>query len=162
MVIYCDMDGVLAKWDTRDKPEDTHKPGYFLAREEERKISDLLHILKKMGYEVSILSAVYTNGYAVKEKEAWLDQHGLADIPRVFIPYGGDKSDYVAKTKNILIDDYSKNLHQWEKSGYVGIKYMNGINGSKGTWKGHTIDHRMTPQAMAQVVAGIAEGGERV
>ena len=39
----------------------------------------------------------------------------------------------------ILIDDFSKNLHRWEAAGGTGIKILNGINATKGTWTGYSI-----------------------
>lgn len=161
VIIYFDMDGVLAKWDTSASVEDTFQEGYFLKREEERAVADLIRKLKTDGYNVAILSAVYTEGTAYKDKENWLINHSLADIPNVFVPYGEDKFRYVDPTnRNILIDDFSRNLHAWEKAGFTGIKFLNGINGNHGTWTGYTIDHRMSIDHMSVIVKAVADAVE--
>ena len=65
------------------------------------------------------------------------------------MPYGVPKLDYIIlreDTTNILIDDFSKNLHEWEKGkNNIGIKYYNGINGNHGTWKGNSINPELNP-----------------
>ena len=63
-MIYFDMDGVLAKWDTTTSVEDTFRPGYFLAREKEEKVAKLIYLLQEEGYTVTILSAAYEEGTA--------------------------------------------------------------------------------------------------
>lgn len=137
--IFIDMDGVLAKWNTKATKEDTKKNGYFLSCEPEQIIISLINRLKKLGFDVSILSCVYPETNSATEKKTWLKKYDLFDIKHVFVPYGKNKANYVKndnETLNVLIDDYSNNLHQWESQGenYRGIKFYNGINGANGTW----------------------------
>ena len=80
-MIYFDMDGVLAKWNSAASIEDTFRPGYFLCREEESKVSSLIHLLMSEGYAVSILSAAYAEGTAAADKRQWLKDHGVGDVP---------------------------------------------------------------------------------
>ena len=160
-MIFVDMDGVLAKWDTSASLEDTYEEGYFSRREEETKITELIRMLKKLGHKVAILSAVYPTGTAAADKNGWLDKHGLSDIRRIFVPYGEDKAAYIPKQElepMILIDDYSRNLHAWEQAGNVGVKFMNGINGTRGTWKGRAINHNMTAVEMFAVISPLDLG----
>lgn len=42
--------------------------------------------------------------------------------------------------KDILIDDYNKNIKIWEEAGGTGIKYLNTLN-TPATWKGKKIWH---------------------
>ncbi len=167
--IYVDMDGVLAKWNENASEEETHKKGYFISREAELSALSLVRLLKDAGMDVNILSSVYQDNHSVEEKKEWLDMNGLKDIPRTFVPYGEAKRDYVERGDNILIDDYSRNLRQWEEEGYTAIKFMNGINnrpkltivGDSVTvkidgWEGYSIDYRMTPKQMFTVVMAVA------
>lgn len=85
---YIDMDGVLAKWNTEASAEDTFEEGYFLRREPDQKAIRYVQDLLDDGKDVCILSHAYQNGYAEPEKEAWLQEYGLGDIPAIFVPYG--------------------------------------------------------------------------
>ena len=59
---------------------------------------------------------------------------------RLFVPYGVNKASYVKskmKTKNainVLIDDFTVNLVDWQIDNALGIKVLNNINNTKGTW----------------------------
>ena len=151
-MIYIDMDGVLAKWNTEATTEETKKAGYFLSREPDEKIIDLINVLKLLGKDFTILSAVYDNGYARNEKSEWLDRIDRS-IKRIFVPYGKRKSDYIEKSGcHILIDDFTDNLLEWEKAGNIGIKYNNGINGTRGRWKKAHIDSCMDVYEMLDVL----------
>jgi hypothetical protein len=145
--LYFDMDGVLAKWDTNDTTEDTFQKGYFLNREPDYLMIDLvLDMVKQPNINVSILSAVYDNGYALDEKKQWLIDNGLQNIPLINTPIGHDKAESVDQTvQSFLIDDYSKNLHRWEShTNFRGIKYYNGINGNNGSWLGDSLASSMS------------------
>ena len=154
---YFDMDGVLARW--KDvSVEETEKSGYFRNLDPEPCIINAVLNMHDRGYDVSILSAVYRDGHSARDKYEWLKAQGLADIPRVFVPYGEKKADYIkANEINILVDDYSKNLHEWAGAGNVGIKFKNGINGTKGTWKGNSVSHAMSTELLVDTFIAFAE-----
>lgn len=155
-MIYCDMDGVLAKWNTSASLEDTYEPGYFREREADESALRLIRLLVEHGCPVTILSSAYVEGTARKDKRDWLIANGLGDLPYVFVPYGKPKGDYIEE-KGVLLDDFSHNLHDWEQTpGMVGVKYYNGINGTKGSWTGYSVDHRMPPEKMYVVVSAVA------
>jgi 5'(3')-deoxyribonucleotidase len=155
--IFIDMDGVVAKWNTNASIEDTYKPGYFLHRESEEKVVRLIQLLTENEYRIRILSAAYEEGTARADKNKWLLKHAVS-APAIFVPYGRNKSDYIDRNeKSILIDDFSKNLREWETAGNTGIKFYNGINGTKGTWDGYSIDHRMSTEKMYVIVKAVAD-----
>ena len=150
-MIFFDMDGVLARWETCPV-EKTHEPGHFLHKEEEPAIHEAIDILIDSGYKVGILGCVYRDGTAKSDKTAWLLNRGLGHVPRHFVPYGDDKFRYVPKGCHLLVDDYSANLHAWEAAGMRGIKFLNGINGTHGTWHGQTVSHRMSGREIADTI----------
>lgn len=149
-IVLFDMDGVLAKWKEDGDPK---SKGFMLSREPETNVISLVKKLRdKSDCEVAILSAVY-GPEAEKEKVEWLARVGLSDLMHIFVPVGSDKSKVAAgigATKRILIDDFSKNLHQWEKvPGNISVKFRNGINGTHGTWEGkEAISIDMTVEQM--------------
>lgn len=157
---YVDMDGVLARWNSKASIEETHEKGYFLWREPEPVMTDVLQEMVAHGLDVSILSHVYTGGMetAMRDKCQWLCNAGLGSINRIFVPYGMNKEDFIRKgpTLNVLIDDFSRNLHKWEKAGHLGFKFYNGINGTKGTWHGYSVDYRMPAEAVFTEITAVS------
>ena len=178
---YVDMDGVLAVWNQNASEEETHEPGYFLNREVELSAVAFVRLLaNKASGKVSILSSVYEDDHSAEEKNIWLNRAGLADLPRIFVPYGRDKHEFIntEDTLPVLIDDYSKNLRAWEDEGYLAFKFMNGFNNqpklkvvdgivhvNADSWEGYSIDRRMTPKQMLTLVTSVsnavAEAAER-
>ena len=167
--IYVDMDGVLAKWEEVSE-EETHLEGYFASRKPEINIINLVKRLKAEGFDVRILSAVYSDNHSAKDKEAWLSYNGLSDFEKIFVPYGEEKTSYIKKKSlNVLIDDFGKNLNQWEKAGYLPVKFMNQINSRPkmimaedgsiqlklDTWSKSRLDYRMSSEQMYQTLIGI-------
>ena len=55
------------------------------------------------------------------------------------------------------MDDYTKNLLTWEPPA-IGIKLLNGINHTNGTWKGSCITSFRNPQSMAESIMAIMDG----
>ena len=154
--IYIDMDGCIAKWNMDASIEDTFEPGYFAALEPDERLIDAVKMLSEE-YDVSILSAVYQDNHSMDDKITWLDNNGLGHLQRIFVPYGQPKQEYIDQEfTSILIDDYSKNLEEWilAKNCY-GIKYLNGINATKGMWNGFMISSRMNPNVMCTTIKGI-------
>ena len=155
------MDGVLAKW-KNVSVEDTYESGYFANLKEEACIVEAVKAMHEKGYNVTILSAVYQDGHAAKDKKKWLKKKGLGSIPRIFVPYGEKKADHLEKEPeciSILVDDFSKNLREWNKAGngFIGIKFLNGINGTKGTWAGYLVSNKMSAGQLVNAITGIAK-----
>ena len=148
-IIYIDMDGTLVKW-RNVSVEETKKEGFFFSGQEEEGLVAAVRALKDAGFDVRILSACYNNR-ARAEKIAWLYKHGLSDLPMVFVPYGARKSDYDEDKGNVLLDDYSENLREWEASGGKAIKFKTPMNGKNGTWKKKPcIEHTELPFLMCK------------
>lgn len=159
-IIFFDMDGVLAKWDTESAVEDTFLPGYFLNREPDQVMINSLRTLLSQGYDVRILSAVYPGLIYRAEKEEWLKKY-VGNVQAIFLPCGDSKAHYVtlsAGQKAILIDDYTRNLVMWECEGaeYIGIKYLNGVNNTRGTWSGFRIAYQMDVPHVVKTIEAIA------
>ena len=156
---FIDMDGVLAKWRQAASLSEVGQKGYFLNLEVELTLVEVVLELVRQGYYVSILSHVFGES-AASEKTSWLKRCGLGHIHRTFVPYGEPKTNYIDSNdnhKNILLDDYTKNLVKWEEKGNVGVKLYNGVNGNNGTWKGHSISLEMSFEDIITTLVAIAE-----
>lgn len=146
--IFFDMDGTLAEWRTNARPEDLFKKGYFRTLRPMKEMVDAAERLSQMKdeYQIFVLSAYWQNAvHALPEKKAWCDEH-LPFIPeanRLFVPDGITKPGYVTQNtgepvcaSDILVDDYSKNLIEWQAAGGTAIKCLNGTNDRSGRFTG--------------------------
>lgn len=104
-------------------------------------------------------------GYAVHEKNAWLDAY-LPEIDsehRIFVACGSSKARAAANrlktpcidSSFVLLDDYSVNLHEWKANRGSCIKLRNGINGNGGTWKGESVTRFDTAENIADRIWSI-------
>lgn len=164
VVIYCDMDGVLAQWDKACNPEIIYEKDYFYNLLLEPCMKEALLHLHHAGFKVSILSAAAVDGYARGDKSRWLEKHGMKELPRLYSPLGHNKTDSIEVKPNtvyVLLDDFNPNLIGWgqtdvEGAKFVAIKFLNGINGGSDTWQGQTIYHRSSGIAIAYELADAA------
>ena len=69
------------------------------------------------------------------------------------VPGGLRKTD-------ILLDDYSRNLHDWAEAGAIGVKLLNDINNTHGTWTNSenllertAVNYTDAPEAMLKNLA---------
>lgn len=144
MRIFVDMDGTLAKWKNVEFNK-LYEEGYYRNLEPNQELLNEVNKLIEQKEDIYILSAYLTESkYAKKEKEEWIKQYlpNLEKEKQIFVPYGTNKAKYLKENyspitkEDYLVDDYTKNLNEWESYGGVGVKYLNGINHTKGTWKG--------------------------
>lgn len=145
--LYLDMDGVLSDF-TRGIEDMCHRPclpqgsatqaeddemyaaaravGHFYGKLKpvENAIEAFHRLHKLYGNKLEILSAVPSDRYkmwdAKEDKIAWVKKY-LGDDVVANIVQREEKKNY-AKNKNcILIDDYQKNIDEWEAAGGTGV-----------------------------------------
>lgn len=160
--VFVDMDGTIAEWNKDASIEEVASPGYFLNRiPMPNMISGIRLLTESPDIEVYILSSVFTDNHSIREKCDWLDRF-LPEVPnvhRLFVPYGEDKFEHVRKIFSdgnasdlVLIDDFTQNLKCWKG---IGIKCLNGINNTNGTWTGYLINGRADSKIIYNTIAGI-------
>ncbi|MGC2873994.1 hypothetical protein ACDL92_11965 [Ihubacter sp. mB4P-1] len=156
--VFVDMDGTIAEFKPCKTMEKLYEKGYFasLLPIENTVEAVRQYIEKYPDTEVFVLSACLSDSkYAQEEKNAWLNQY-LPEIDekhRIFPPCGEDKTLYISggvKEPDILLDDYSVNLFQWQKAGGKAVKLMNGINGTKGKWQGAKVFAGESPEKLCE------------
>jgi len=166
--LFVDMDGTLAVFNKVETLEELYTRGYFLHLAPHLNVINAIkHILEKEhAVRVHILSAVLTDSdYALEEKNAWLDRY-LPEIRperRLFTPCGEDKKEHIPGgiTKaDFLLDDYTHNLNRWEPLG-CGIKLLNGINNTRGTWMGDRVRFDSPPAVLSQNILYILRRRDR-
>lgn len=137
-MIFFDMDGTIAKF-YHDKKclEKMYEKGYFLSLKPYALAKYVNELAAACPSKVGILTACIDSPTCEQEKRAWLNIHCPNVLPenRIFIMQGESKAEAVKEwDKNhnpmILVDDYSKNIYDWQMCGdnYIAIKYFNGMN----------------------------------
>lgn len=153
--LYVDMDGTLAVFNNQIESEEVlYQKGYYRDLPPQQNVIDAVRLLaQREDVEVFVLSAVLPTPYAQPEKDAWLNEY-LPEVDsahRIYVPCGEDKGKYIGHTlgeNDLLLDDYSKNLHSWCPPGRA-VKLMNDINGRFGTWQGERVSYQDSPQQIA-------------
>lgn len=147
MRLFVDMDGTLAQWQNVEAMEMLYEKGYYHNLLPMEKVVEQIRSAINSGVEVYSLSSYLTDSeYALKEKNAWLDEYlpELQPENRIFVKYGDDKSKYIEggiTERDYLLDDYTPNLLLWEQAGGKGIKMLNDLNHTKKTWEGMFVHH---------------------
>lgn len=162
--LFVDMDGTLAEFKTVDTLETLYEKDYFLhLKPNENVLGAIKQLIADNDFDVYILSAYLTDSrYALEEKNAWLDKY-LPELPqekRLFVPCGTDKSVSVPgliRPDDYLLDDYTKNLSEWEPPA-KGIKLINGINHTNGTWQGDKIQFTHAPEELSSMISDVMKG----
>lgn len=147
--IFVDMDGTIARFhDENLYLERMFEKGFFRdLKPFENAVAAIEKLVNDSTAEIYILSATL-NSCSLDEKNQWLDKY-LPNIDkdhRIFTSLNVPKSEAIGHQltdKDILIDDYNKNLLEWEKAGGTSVKAKNNINhkGLHGElWKGEIVD----------------------
>lgn len=167
--LFVDMDGTLAVFTPVDELETLYEKGYFGNLEpHENVVSAVREIIENHPeIEVHVLSAYLTDSqYALQEKNEWLDKY-LPEIDqahRVFVPCGSDKKEGIeggVRPDDFLLDDYTHNLNDWQPPAR-GIKLLNAINHTRGSWEHDRIRYDRDPSALADGIVAIMQGRERI
>lgn len=160
--LFVDMDGTLAVFKPVDEMETLYEEGYFKNLEPQRNVVEAIKeiVSKHPEIEVNILSAYLTDSkYALQEKNEWLDRY-LPEVDRdhrIFVPCGTDKKEGIRediRSNDFLLDDYTKNLNEWQPPAR-GIKLLNGINHTRGSWPYDRLSHEREPRTLASCILSI-------
>lgn len=184
--IFVDMDGTLARFhDENLYLERMFEKGFFAGLKPfDNAVEAIKHIIDNHpNVDVYVLSAAITTPYCLAEKNAWLDKYlpnidkehrifveNLSTAKSLCVPgsymYKDDNGKYHNKIfkNDILIDDYNKNLEEWERDGGTAIKAKNNINhkGLHGElWKGELIDVTDTAESIVERLTEIIVSREK-
>lgn len=161
--LFVDMDGTLVVWKHARNVEQLLEEGYFRTMPPYKSVVQATKLLIDAGLPVYSLSAYMTESqYALDEKNGWLDEYipEINSAHRVFCPCAESKWQHAREMSddnaiNVLLDDYSLNLHDWAENGGVGIKLMNGVNGTKGSWQGHKVSRFCPAEHLAKEILNL-------
>lgn len=149
MRLFVDMDGTLNEFQSVKHLEELYVKGRFLNAVPHLEVIEAVKwVVLNTNIEVYILSAYLEHSeYALEEKHNWLDRYlpEITDKNRIFVVCGESKAEIIRQffgglnKEDYLFDDYSINLHEWERAGGTGIKLLTGKNNTKGTWRGKSV-----------------------
>ena len=142
--IFLDLDGTCAKFNVKNALKRFDNEVGFFANLGAYVGIDFINELAKRG-NVYIISAS-PNQQADSDKMIWIDKY-LNNIPVENITLcrvGENKAEIIQNKYNMeinedcfLLDDYTKNLTEWENYGGTGIKRLTSCaDNSRGLWKG--------------------------
>lgn len=145
--IFLDLDGTLAKFNVRNALKRFDNEKGFFAKLGAYKNIEKINEMAKNG-NVYIISAS-PNEQADNDKMVWIKKY----LPNVKVEnivlcrLGENKAKIIENKYNIkidkncmLLDDYTKNLTEWETVGGVGIKRLTTVSdNSRKLWKGLTL-----------------------
>ena len=166
--VFVDMDGTLARFHDEDRYlERMWEQGFFeQLKPFENAVETVKLLAKDPNVEVYILSAAIEGEppYCVAQKHAWLDRY-LPEVDkqhRIFTAVGENKAELIPqgiRKTDVLIDDYNKNLDEWQHYGGHSVKFVNNINhrGLHGElWQGDLIYH---DKPVAETIKDLQEQG---
>jgi len=164
--LFVDMDGTLCRFRQVFALDELYERGYFAELPPQQNVVDAVRLLicTAPTIEVFVLSSVlFDSRYAMEEKNGWLDRYlpELDEGHRIFLPCGESKASYVPgkmRESDCLLDDYTKNLEDWRRAGGLGVKLLNGINNTRGSWSGARIGIDRSPAQLSNALLEIAAG----
>ena len=136
--LFVDMDGTLARFHDEVKYlERMYEPNFFRELKPFENAVNTIRLFEKTHpeWEVYILSSVLFGEPpgCEKQKQDWIDLY-LPEIDRahrLFPDMGTDKSTVIPGgigITDVLLDDYNKNLEEWQQAGGTAIKFVNNVN----------------------------------
>lgn len=147
--IFLDLDGTLARFNVRNALERFDKEKGFFSKLLAYKGIEIVNELAKTN-QLFIISAS-PNEQADIDKMIWLEKY-LPNIKKENVTIcrlGENKAKVIENKYNItidktcfLLDDYTKNLVEWENVGGIGIKRITKVaDNSRKIWKGQELKH---------------------
>lgn len=144
MKLFLDLDGTLARFNVRNALQRFDKEVGFFANLKAYKNIEVINTLA-LTNELYIISAS-PNEQADNDKLIWLKKY-LPNIKETNITLcrlGENKGAVIQNKYNIaidnncyLLDDYTKNLVEWESLGGTGIKRLTSVaDNSRKLWQG--------------------------
>lgn len=145
--IFLDLDGTLARFNVKNALQRFDNEIGFFAKLLAYKGIKEINKMAENG-NVYIISAS-PNEQADLDKMTWINKYlpALQKSNIVLCRLGENKAKIIESQLNIIIDkdtylldDYTKNLTEWESAGGVGIKRLTSVaDNSRGLWQGLTL-----------------------
>lgn len=144
MKLFLDLDGTLARFNVRNALKRFDKEKGFFTNLKAYKYIEVINILA-LTNDIYIISAS-PNEQADNDKMVWLKKYlpNVKDSNITLCRIGENKGSIIETKYQMaidnncyLLDDYTKNLTEWESLGGTGIKRLTSVaDNSRKLWKG--------------------------
>ena len=148
--LFLDLDGTLAKFNNKRNAlkRFDNEIGFFANLKPYKYIEFVNELANNKNVNVYVISAT-PNDQADKDKLVWIEKY-LNNIKKeniCFSRIGENKAKVIKDKLNItidnnclLLDDYTKNLIEWQNLNGIGIKRITSkADNSRGLWKGYCL-----------------------
>lgn len=148
--LFLDLDGTLAKFNSKRNAlkRFDNEIGFFANLKPYKYIEFVNELANNKNVNVYVISAT-PNDQADQDKLVWINKY-LNNIPKANICFsriGENKAKVIKDKLNItidnnclLLDDYTKNLIEWQNLNGIGIKRITSkADNSRKLWKGHCL-----------------------
>lgn len=148
--LFLDLDGTLAKFNSKRNAlkRFDNEIGFFANLKPYKYIEFVNELANNKNVNVYVISAT-PNDQADQDKLVWIEKY-LNNIKKeniCFSRIGENKAKVIKDKLNItidnnclLLDDYTKNLIEWQNLNGIGIKRITSkADNSRGFWKGHCL-----------------------
>lgn len=148
--LFLDMDGTIAKFNSKKNALQRFsvEKGFFSSLKPFKYLDIINQMIANNVVEVFVISAS-PNEQADIDKLAWLNTYlpNLDNANICFCRIGTNKAIEIKRQLNIdidnncyLLDDYTKNLIDWNNFNGIGIKRLTSLASNKSkTWKGLSV-----------------------
>ena len=144
--LFVDLDGTLYQFVPGTPFEDLIRGHYFANVSPQQNVIDAVRRICQIQSNIEVCTL---GSYPSDTKAPLWDKNERLnrDLPeikwekRIFLPLRYTKAyAFDRLTKNdFLLDDYTKNLKEWEAQGGTGIKLLTDINHTRETWTGNSV-----------------------
>ncbi len=175
------MDGCIVRYEREgyagEEPPFLKKNGHYFGNlKPDENMLELMYRLYLMqvadpeAYQVYVLTSI-AGGSAIfnehfHDKIVWLSKYApYIDINHVLISVTSkrDAAEYITNhtitRKDILIDDFNRNLNEWVAAGGTAIKYYNGINSPDSFNGNHLRYDSTTDKNLVSMLVWLTEAG---
>ena len=148
--LFLDLDGTLAKFNNKRNAlkRFDNEIGFFANLKPYKYIEFVNELANNKNVNVYVISAT-PNDQADQDKLVWIEKY-LNNIKKeniCFSRIGENKAKVIKDKLNItidnnclLLDDYTKNLIEWQNLNGIGIKRITSkADNSRGLWKGYCL-----------------------
>ena len=165
--IYLDLDGTCNRFEYVG-PDVYSDPDYYRNRPVQKQFVDgLKKLSEQKNYTFYVVSSKLQGNGFKEAKDDWSEKHlpFVKSENRIYVDYGESKLEGIRKhlssqgksiSKGIMLDDYTKNLWEFNGTEILPVKVLNGINDTHRSWTGLRMPAYGEPESISYTLDAIS------